>query len=197
MAITYDGGVMLAADSRTSSGVYVANRVADKIWPIAKNIFALKSGSAADTQFLLQTTQNYVAQFAIEYGDLPLVKVATRVLQQFQYEYKDNLSAAVIVCGIDNVDGPQIYSVGIGGTVSKQNIALSGSGSAFIYGYCDTNFKLGMSRQDAKQFLKNAITLAMYRDNSSGGIIRTLDITKEGYTRDYITFNELEFPKDK
>jgi 20S proteasome subunit beta 1 len=197
MAITYDGGVLLGADSRTSSGAYVANRVADKIWPISSNIFALKSGSAADTQFLLQNTKNYVAQFAIEYGDVPLVKVATRVLQQFQYEYKDNLSAALIVCGVDKVNGAQIYSVGIGGSVSQQNIALSGSGSAFIYGYCDTNYKTGMSKQDAKTFIKNAITLAMHRDNSSGGIIRTLDITSEGFTRDYISFDELEFPKDK
>ena len=197
MAITYDGGVMLAADSRTSSGVYVANRVADKIWPIAKNIFALKSGSAADTQFLLQITKNYVTQFAIEYGDLPLVKVATRVLQQYQYEYKDNLSAALIVCGVDNVEGPQIYSVGIGGSVSRQNIVLSGSGSAFIYGYCDTNYKPGMSRQDARQLLKNAITLAMHRDNSSGGVIRLMDITKDGFTRDYISFDDLEFPMEK
>jgi 20S proteasome subunit beta 1 len=196
MAITYDGGVMLGADSRTSSGVYVANRVADKIWPIASNIFALKSGSAADTQFLLQTTKNYVAQFAIEYGDLPLVKVATRVLQQFQYEYKDNLSAAVIVCGIDKVEGPQIYSVGIGGTVSRQNISLSGSGSAFIYGYCDTNYRPGMSRQDARQFIKNAVTLATYRDNSSGGVIRLLDITKDGYQREYISYNDLEYPRE-
>ena len=197
MAITYDGGVMLGADSRSSSGVYVANRVADKIWPIAKNIFALKSGSAADTQFLLQLTKNYVSQFSIEYGDLPLVKVATRILQQFQYEYKQHLSAAVIVCGVDNVEGPQIYSVGIGGNVSRQNIALSGSGSAFIYGYCDTNYRTGMSRQDARQFIKNSVTLAMHRDNSSGGVIRLMDITKEGFSRDYITFDELEFPKEK
>jgi len=197
MAITYDGGVMLGADSRTSSGSYVANRTADKIWPISKNIFALKSGSAADTQFLLQTTKNHVSQFAIEYGDLPLVKVATRVLQQFQYEYKDHLSAAVIVCGIDKVEGPQIYSVGIGGTVSRQNITLSGSGSAFIYGYCDTNYRTGMSKQEARQFIKNAITLAISRDNSSGGIIRLLDITSEGYQRDYISHNELNFPKEK
>jgi 20S proteasome subunit beta 1 len=185
---------MLAADSRTSSGVYVANRVADKIWPLAKNIFALKSGSAADTQFILQNTKEYISQFAIEYGDKPLVKVAARLVQQFQYEYKDNLSAAVIVCGIDNVEGPQIYSVGLGGSMVKQDIVLSGSGSAFIYGYVDTNFRTGMSKQDAKNFLKSAVTLAMYRDNSSGGIIRIMDITKDGYQRDVITFNNLEFP---
>ena len=124
--MVYDGGVMLAADSRTSSGVYIANRVADKIWPISQNIFALKSGSAADTQFLLQTTKNYVSQFAVEYGDKPPVKVAARILQQYQYEYKDYLSAGIIVCGVDNVEGPCIYSVGLGGTTLKQNIAIIG-----------------------------------------------------------------------
>jgi 20S proteasome subunit beta 1 len=185
---------MLAADSRTSSGVYVANRVADKIWPLAKNIYALKSGSAADTQFILQNTKNYVEQFAIEFGDKPLVKVAARLVQQFQYEYKDNLSAAVIVCGVDKVEGAQIYSVGLGGSMAKQDIVLSGSGSAFIYGFCDTHFKTNMSRQDARSFLKQAVTLAMYRDNSSGGIIRLMDITKDSYTRDVISFNALEFP---
>ena len=61
VALIYQGGVMLAADGRTSSGQYVANRVADKIWPLTSNIFALKCGSAADTQFLLQTTKSYMS----------------------------------------------------------------------------------------------------------------------------------------
>ena len=38
-------------------------------------------------------------QFGVEYGDKPPVKVAVRILQQFQYQYKDYLSCAVIVCG--------------------------------------------------------------------------------------------------
>jgi len=42
MAVCYDKGVMLGADTRTSSGVFVANRTSDKIWPIAQNIFSLK-----------------------------------------------------------------------------------------------------------------------------------------------------------
>ena len=194
LAMVYDGGVMLAADSRTSSGVYIANRVADKIWPISQNIFALKSGTAADTQFLLQTTKNYVSQFAVEYGDKPPVKVAARILQQYQYEYKDYLSAGIIVCGVDNVEGPCIYSVGLGGTTLKQNIAMSGSGSTYVYGYIDANYKPNMTKQEAKEFLKKAVTLAMYRDNSSGGTIRMLDITKDGYTREYIPFDKIQFP---
>ena len=61
----------------------------DKIFPITSNIFALKAGTASDTQFLIQTTKNYMSQFAVEYGDVPPVKVAARILQQFQYEYKN------------------------------------------------------------------------------------------------------------
>lgn len=195
--MVYDGGVMLAADSRTSSGIYVANRVADKIWPISKNIFALKSGSAADTQFLLQTTKNYIAQFAVDYEDKPPVKVAARILQQYQYEYKDYLSAGIILCGVDNLEGPCIYSVGLGGTTLKQNIAMSGSGSTYVFGYIDNNYKPNMTKQEAKDFLRNAVALAMYRDNYSGGTIRMLDITKDGVTRDYIPFDQIKFPQDK
>ena len=195
--MVYNGGVMLAADSRTSSGIYVANRVADKIWPISKNIFALKSGSAADTQFLLQTTKNYIAQFAVDYEDKPPVKVAARILQQYQYEYKDYLSANIILCGVDNLEGPCIYSVGLGGTTLKQNIGMSGSGSTYVFGYIDNNYKPNMTKQEAKDFLRNAVALAMYRDNYSGGTIRMLDITKDGVTRDYIPFDQIKFPQDK
>ena len=189
ISVVYSGGVMLAADARTSSGQYVANRVADKIWPITSNIFALKCGSAADTQFLLQTTKGYMAQFAVEYGDKPPVKVAARLLQQFQYQYKNYLNCAVIVCGYDNLEGPCIYEIGMGGTVTKRVIAMNGSGSHY------KNFKENMTKEEAKEFLKNAVTLAMFRDSHSGGIIRILDITKDGFTREFIPYKDIKFPE--
>ena len=106
----------------------------------------------------------------------------------------DYLSASLIVCGVDNVEGPQVYSVCMGGTAVRQNIVMSGSGSQYIYGFVDTNFRVGMSKQDAKEFIKQAVTLATYRDNSSGGIVRLMDITNEGYERDVISFDDLNFP---
>ena len=193
--MVYDKGVLLAADSRTSSGVLVANRVSDKIFPITSNIFALKAGTASDTQFLIQTTKNYMSQFSVEYGDVPPVKVAARILQQFQYEYKNYLNASVIVCGVDNIEGGVIYIVGQGGSTIKQKVALSGSGSSYIFGYVDKNFKENMTKQEAVEFLKTAVTLAIHRDNSSGGAIRMVDITREGTERMYIPFDEIQFPK--
>lgn len=194
IAIVYDGGVLCAADGRTTGGFYIANRVADKIWPIAKNIYALKSGTSSDSQFLVSVTKNYISQFAIEYGDIPPVKVAARILQQYQYQYKKYLSCSLILAGVDNLEGPCIYTVGMGGTTAKVNIAANGSGSTYVMGYLDKNYKQGMTRQEAKEFLKNAVTLAMFRDGSSGGIIRIVDIRKEGVTREYYSGNQIQFP---
>lgn len=50
MAAEYDGGVIFGADSRTSTGTYVANRVANKITQVTDKIFCCRSGSAADTE---------------------------------------------------------------------------------------------------------------------------------------------------
>lgn len=54
---------------------------------------------------------------------------------------------------------------------------MGGSGSGFIYGYCDANYKPGMSFEEAKAFCISAVSLAMKRDGSSGGIIRLVNIT--------------------
>ena len=50
IAVSFDGGVVMGADSRTSTGSYVANRVSDKITAIHDRIYVCRSGSAADTQ---------------------------------------------------------------------------------------------------------------------------------------------------
>lgn len=49
-AVEFKDGVVIGADSRTSTGTWVANRVTDKLTPVTKSIFCCRSGSAADTQ---------------------------------------------------------------------------------------------------------------------------------------------------
>lgn len=47
MAVTFDGGVVLGADSRTSTGSYIANRVTDKLTQLTDNV-SLNLSSAYD-----------------------------------------------------------------------------------------------------------------------------------------------------
>ena len=50
VAVEFADGVVIGADSKTSMGTWVANRVTDKLTPVTDTIFVCRSGSAADTQ---------------------------------------------------------------------------------------------------------------------------------------------------
>ena len=62
MALPFDGGVVVCADTRTSTGTYVANRVSDKLVQLSDQIYACRSGSAADTQALTDYVHFYLSQ---------------------------------------------------------------------------------------------------------------------------------------
>jgi 20S proteasome subunit beta 1 len=62
MALPFEGGVVVCADTRTSTGTYVANRVSDKLVQLSDSIYACRSGSAADTQALTDYVHFYLSQ---------------------------------------------------------------------------------------------------------------------------------------
>lgn len=57
------------------------------------------------------------------------------------YQYKDQLESAVIVGGWDPVVGPSLYSLPMGGSCLEKNVCLGGSGSGYITGFVDVNYR--------------------------------------------------------
>ena len=84
-------------------------------------------------------------------------------------------------------------NIPLGGSCIKMPWAIGGSGSTFIYGLCDSEFKDGMSKDEANRLVKLALSHAMARDGSSGGIIRTVTVTEEGNEREYVPGDQLPF----
>lgn len=118
MACTFEGGVVLAADSRTSAGAYVANRAANKITQLAENVFTCRSGSASDTQAIAGYVQYYIAQHEIELNDQTPVKVAATLARQIVYN-NAGLLAGMIIAGWDKWKGPQVFDLSLGGTLMQ------------------------------------------------------------------------------
>ena len=197
MAVSFDGGVVMGADSRTSTGTYVANRVSDKITSVSDFIFCCRSGSAADTQAVSDIVAYYLDAHKIELGEEPLVKTAAALFQDLCYTNKDRLLAGIIVGGWDKQAGGQVYALPLGGTLVRAPYALGGSGSTYIYGYVDAHYKEGMSQAECEEFVTNGLAHAMARDGSSGGIIRLVTIQGTGITRKYIPGNQLPYQAEK
>lgn len=101
--------------------------------------------------------------------------------------------AGVIVAGWDPVSGGAVYNIPLGGSCIPMPFALGGSGSTFIYGLVDAEFKENMTKDEALALCKKAVAHAMARDGSSGGSIRTLVATKEGNVREFVSGNALPY----
>ncbi|KAF0979883.1 hypothetical protein FDP41_001036 [Naegleria fowleri] len=184
MAVEFDGGVVIGADSRTTTGSYIANRVSDKLTPVHDRIYVCRSGSAADTQQISDYVRYFLKIHSVEVGTLPLVETAANLFKDFCYNYKDQLLAGIICAGWDEKNGGSVWTIPLGGTLIREPFSIGGSGSTYIYGYCDANFKKGMTKDECKQFVRNALSLAMARDGSSGGVVRLAVITKDGVERE-------------
>lgn len=191
MAVEFDGGVVVGADSRTSLGTYVSNRVTDKLTRVTDSIYCCRSGSAADTQAIADIVSSHMEILQVKLGEPPLVQVAANTFKEICYNYRDMLMAGIIVAGWDKTNGGQVYTIPLGGMIVRQPIAIGGSGSTFVWGYVDATYKPNMNKEQTVDFVKNTLTLALTRDGSSGGVVRVAIITKEGVERRVFLHNEL------
>ncbi|XP_077238591.1 proteasome subunit beta type-6-like [Tasmannia lanceolata] len=182
---TYDSGVVLGADSRTSTGMYVANRASDKITQLTDNVYICRSGSAADSQVVSDYVRYYLHQYTIQLGQPATVKVASSLIRLIAYNNKSMLETGMIVGGWDAYEGGRIYSVPLGGTLLEQPFAIGGSGSSYLYGFLDQAWKGGMSKDEAENLVVKAVSLAIARDSASGGVVRTVIINSDGVTRNF------------
>lgn len=118
--------------------------------------------------------------------------------------HNKQLVGATIVGGWDEWRGGQVYACPIGGTISAQKWTTDGSGSTYIWGYLDAAYKENFTQEQAEEFVKEGIALAMARDGSSGGIIRLVTVNKAGSKHQYIQGEhvplfqgELPFPQQQ
>jgi 20S proteasome subunit beta 1 len=195
MAVEYDGGVVIGADSRTTTGAYVANRVTDKLTCVTDYIYCCRSGSAADTQAVADIVSYQLGIHKMEIGEEPLVKTAATMFSELCYNYRDQLSAGIICAGWDRKLGGQVYSIPLGGMCTRQKVTIGGSGSTYIYGFVDSQYKENMTEAECLQFTLNAVSLAILRDGSSGGVVRLASINKDGVKRQTVLSGDLpKFP---
>jgi 20S proteasome subunit beta 1 len=69
MSLKFNGGLILAADTRTSAGTYISNRMTDKITPLFEDIFVCRSGTASDTQVVAGYVKRYLGHLRFKIVD--------------------------------------------------------------------------------------------------------------------------------
>ena len=189
VALRFEDGVLVGADTRTSTSGYVSNKLAQKINALPNQCVICRSGSAADTQWLCQQVSQHLWQRQYRYGINDGVTAMAHYLRHLIRQDDDGFQASLICAGCDDEQG-KIYSIASSGTLLEEEIfAVSGSGSTVLLGHLDSlNISKDnlYSEKDAVELVTKLLRLSIGRDGSSGGLIR-LVIMKKGQELKEIT----------
>ncbi len=107
------------------------------------------------------------------------------------------MNAGMIVAGWDKNEGGQVFVVPMGGTLMEVPFAVGGSGSIYINAFVDKNWKPKMTKSECKAFVRKAVSLAISRDGSSGGVIRTVTVDKDEQVKEFLPGNEVQVYHDE
>uniref|UniRef100_A0A8C5G373 proteasome endopeptidase complex n=1 Tax=Gouania willdenowi TaxID=441366 RepID=A0A8C5G373_GOUWI len=172
IAVEFNGGVVLGSDSRVSAGDAVVNRVMNKLSPLHDRIYCALSGSAADAQTMAEVVNHQLDVHSIEIGEDPLVCSAATLVKNISYKYKEELMAHLIVAGWDRKDGGQVFAT-LNGLLTRLPFAIGGSGSFYVYGFVDAEYRKGMSRDECQQFVLNSEMFIPFYTGRVIDILRT------------------------
>lgn len=187
VGMTFDNGVVLAAEKRIALGTYIVSKGGKKTFRITDHVGAACAGMVADMQILIRQIEALAKIRALETRrQLPPNSVAKLVsVMLFERRYFPLLTQ-VIIGGVDGK--PVIYTLDPLGSLLPDEFAAAGTGAEMAVGVIETSYKPGMSEKEAKELAVKAIRSAVSRDAASGDGVDMLIITKKGCKEESMKF---------
>eukprot|EP00922_Rhytidocystis_sp_ex-Travisia-forbesii_P056066 GHVS01082994.1.p1 GENE.GHVS01082994.1~~GHVS01082994.1.p1 ORF type:complete len:278 (+),score=48.37 GHVS01082994.1:224-1057(+) len=183
LAFIFQGGIIVAVDSRASMGTYISSSTVKKVIEINDFLLGTMAGGAADCSYWERHLAKLCRLYHLRNQERISVAAASNLLANIFFRFKGyGLAAGTMIAGWDK-KGPQLYFVDDTGTRLKGNVFSCGSGSTFAYGVLDSHMRWDMPLEEAVELGRRAIYHATHRDGGSGGLIRVYHIHKDGWTR--------------
>lgn len=185
VGISYNDGVILAADKRISFGNFVVNKNIKKTFSVTDHVGAACAGMVADMQVLVRQVEALAKIRRLETRrDVPPNSIA-KLMSVIMFERRYfPLLTQVIVGGIN--EKAEIYTLDPLGSVLPDNYAAVGTGAEGALGIMDAEFKPNMSEGEVRELASRAIRSATQRDAASGDGIDILYVTRTGHREETI-----------
>jgi proteasome beta subunit len=179
IGLTYQDGVILAADKRISYGNFVVNKNTRKIFSITDQIASACAGMVADMQVLTRQVGALSKIRKLETRREMATNSAAKLMSVIMFERRYfPLLTQVIVGGVNTV--PEIYTLDPLGSLLPDNYAAVGTGAELALGLIDSEYNKNMTEDASKKLAIKAIKSSVQRDSASGDGIDILAITNKG-----------------
>lgn len=181
VGITYEGGVVVGADHRATMGHFIANKSVQKLFRISDNIALTTAGLVGHAQSLSRVLAAELKLFELK-RDMPMTVKGAATFTANILSGRPHYVQLLIV-GVDS-SGPSVYSIDSAGGSIPDTYCATGSGSPYMYGVLEDQFKTGMSKDQALSLAAKALLASAQRDAASGNGMDLAFITNEtGFTQ--------------
>ncbi len=180
-------GIILAADKRATMANYIADRKAQKVHQVSKNIAITIAGNVSDAQVIIKLLAAQLKLEEMKKGRLPYLKEAASLLSNIVYSNIRNFSSIPgithFLMGGYDAQGFHLYEIFIDGSITEHDdFVSSGSGSPMVWGFLENAYKKGISLEEGVQLALKALNAAIQRDSASGSGIDIIKKTKDGFS---------------
>ncbi|KAJ7029802.1 N-terminal nucleophile aminohydrolase [Mycena alexandri] len=155
LAFCFQGGVIVAVDSRATAGSVVA-----------------------DCQYWETYLGLHCRLHELRNGERISVAAASKYLSNLVYSYK---SMGLGMARNDDLWGPSVYYVDADGTRLKGGLFSVGSGSTHAYGVLDQGYRWDLTVAEACELGRRSIYAAGHRDAYSGNSCNLYHIQEDGW----------------
>ncbi|OLL23237.1 Proteasome subunit beta type-5 [Neolecta irregularis DAH-3] len=182
LAFRFQGGVVIAVDSRATAGSWIASQTVKKVIEINPYLLGTMAGGAADCQYWETYLGMQCRLHELRNKERISVAAASKILSNIVYSYKGmGLSMGTMICGWDK-SGPAVFYVDSDGTRLKGDLFCVGSGQTFAYGVLDAGHRWELTVEEALALGKRSILAAAHRDAYSGGSVHLYHINENGWS---------------
>lgn len=171
-------GVILAADMRASIGGMVSSKTAKKIHQLHPTAATTISGGVSAAQALVSNVKAEVRLYETRRGkEMSMEALGNHIANLLR---SGAFHVAIPLLGGVDHKGSHIMSYDPVGGITREDYAVSGSGSQYALGVLEQEYDSDLSLSEGHRTAIQSIKSAVARDTASGNGLRVAEITDEG-----------------
>lgn len=174
-------GVVLASERRATMGTLIAHKSTKKLYRLDDNLGMTTAGLVGDLQVLARYITAEVELYKLKRdAAMPVGSCATLLANILAGRRMFPYWVQLVVGGVDD-SGNHVYSLDMAGGCIPDDYVTTGSGSPYVYGVLEDQYKENMDLKDGVDLAIRALYAAMKRDAASGDGIDVATVTKKGF----------------
>ncbi len=187
VGIVCKDGIVMASDRKvTFDGRVVANKDFEKTERVNDYLVMSMAGTVSDAQVNKKVIAAQLRLKELQEKKRPTIRECASfiAMMKFQNIRRPSMIPAIVgnlVGGINDDGTTELYNIGADGSINKiKNYDAAGSGTMYIWGLLERQYKQNLSVQEGIHLANEALKSSSERDAASGSGIDVFTITKEG-----------------